>query len=292
MDDLYKILEVSKDASLDEIKRAYKTLALKYHPDKCGDIHIDKFNKISNAYHILSDPEKRKAYDETFNNVLMSFDFQKLFCLLLNALLKQNQKKENLRNLVIEIPVELQELYKKVIKKICVKVRRFKEKECTETIPLYLSLLNYEKQYVYKDIGDEFMMNNQIVKTDIVLVLKIKEHPVIKIDNIFTQYDLYIQKDISLYQYFYGYEEDLEFFGKTIHISYDGKRTKTADSENSHPGSFCAISTKQGLGLPYYDQDSNVEKRGDLYLYFYVKLPFEINKEDHEFERFLKIYFS
>jgi molecular chaperone DnaJ len=63
--DLYKILGVSKSATQDEIKRAYRKLALKHHPDKTkGDkASEDKFKDISAAYDILSDPEKRKQYD-------------------------------------------------------------------------------------------------------------------------------------------------------------------------------------------------------------------------------------
>jgi len=59
---LYKILEVSKDATQDEIKKAFRKKALKEHPDKGGD--PEKFKDISLAYEALSDPEKRKLYDK------------------------------------------------------------------------------------------------------------------------------------------------------------------------------------------------------------------------------------
>jgi molecular chaperone DnaJ len=63
--DLYKILGVSENAANDDIKKAYRKLAKQYHPDaKSGDKNAEeRFKDISQAYKILSDPEKRKQYD-------------------------------------------------------------------------------------------------------------------------------------------------------------------------------------------------------------------------------------
>lgn len=65
-EDYYKILELSRDASPDEIKKAYRKLALKYHPDKNkGDKTAEeKFKQINQAYQVLSDPAKRQQYDQ------------------------------------------------------------------------------------------------------------------------------------------------------------------------------------------------------------------------------------
>ena len=69
--DYYKILGVEKDATADQIKKAYRKIAIKYHPDKWGDAPEaerkeaeEKFKKAAEAYSVLSDAEKRSRYDQ------------------------------------------------------------------------------------------------------------------------------------------------------------------------------------------------------------------------------------
>lgn len=91
-EDYYKVLGVKREASADEIKKAYRKLAQKYHPDKAkGDKRQaeEQFKKISEAYAVLSNAEKRKAYDEVGSQVFHSqysqedifkgFDFSEIF---------------------------------------------------------------------------------------------------------------------------------------------------------------------------------------------------------------------
>lgn len=79
MSDHYSTLGVSRNASPDEIKRAYRKLAGKHHPDKGGD--TQQFQKIEEAYRVLSDPNQKAEYDNPqmggFNQ--QGFDFNDLF---------------------------------------------------------------------------------------------------------------------------------------------------------------------------------------------------------------------
>lgn len=88
--DYYEILGVNKSASIDQIKRSYRDLALKYHPDRNKNSGAEeKFKEINEAYAVLSDPQKRSQYDMlgptqfnqqfTPDDIFRGFDFDRMF---------------------------------------------------------------------------------------------------------------------------------------------------------------------------------------------------------------------
>ncbi len=74
--DYYKIMDLKRDASQDEIKRAYRKLARKYHPDVSKEKDAEeRFKALGEAYEVLKDPEKRAAYDQLGSNYKTGQDF-------------------------------------------------------------------------------------------------------------------------------------------------------------------------------------------------------------------------
>ncbi len=110
MKDYYAILGVSKEATQEEIKRAYRRLALEYHPDKHpGNKEVEeRFKEINEAYAVLSDPEKRAAYDR--GQEVGEFSWSDLFSLFEQVFGIRPGRTPRGEDLEAEVEVELKDL--------------------------------------------------------------------------------------------------------------------------------------------------------------------------------------
>ncbi|MCX8070027.1 MAG: molecular chaperone DnaJ [Thermodesulfovibrionales bacterium] len=134
--DYYKILGVSKDASDDEIKKAFRKLARKYHPDlnPGSKTAEEQFKEINEAYAVLSDPKKRQEYDrgetidfsgfQDFKGFDMS-DLGNIFGDIFGSFSTTTQEYERGEDISISIEIDMEEAFKGVTKSI--ELRRAKE---------------------------------------------------------------------------------------------------------------------------------------------------------------------
>ena len=126
--DLYQILEIGRGSSAEEVKKAYRTLSKKHHPDKNeGSKEAEeKFKEISNAYSILSDPDKKAYYDRTGqipgsqqqnHHQQSPFDFNDIFSQFGDMFGGGRQAKRN-SDLRMKISLTLEEIMLGINKKV------------------------------------------------------------------------------------------------------------------------------------------------------------------------------
>lgn len=129
MGDYYELLGISKDADLKEVKKAYRKLAMKYHPDKNpgNKESEEKFKEIAQAYEVLSDPDKRKTYDQFGKDGLSGHSFTSADDLFKNFFgggsffsnfFGGRPPVRKTRDTVYPMSLPLEQLYNGVVKKI------------------------------------------------------------------------------------------------------------------------------------------------------------------------------
>lgn len=180
MDDYYSILDLKKDCTKSDIKKQYRKLSLKYHPDKDGD--NEKFIEIKNAYDTLYDDEKRKLYDiqlffkdidlneddyeimfSYYNKFIQSNEY-KLMMLLYNSIPKKVKedifRKFKYRNYSIvraEKSIDITSLYTDEFINLVIKEEDYTNKK----LKIIYIFSNYGTYYLYlRDFPKELILDN------------------------------------------------------------------------------------------------------------------------------------
>jgi len=297
--DYYRILEVSKDASTDEINKAYRRLAKKYHPDKNPNDKKseEKFKEISEAYEVLKDPEKRKRYDQLginwkqyqstgdgnwFRDLANSqhergFDFSSDFEDLLGKAGGFSDFFENFfgsgskgfnqrtsyprkgRDYSAVINITLEEAHKGTEREISIDGKKLKVKITPG--------IEEGKKLRIKHQGAEGINGGE--KGDLYLIIQIDKHPVFERSG----NDVYMNLNIDLYTAVLG--------GKKEITTIDGKKINVTIPKETGNGTILKI---HGMGINNPDQSLN---RGNLFIKVLVDIP--KNLRDEEVNLFKKL---
>ena len=274
--DYYKILEIDKKANPEEIKKAYRTLAKKYHPDRNQNDKKaeEQFKLVNEANEVLSNPEKRKQYDElgenwqqnqqAYNqqqnpnqqsyqgNSTQGFDgsdqgafsdfFEQFFAQQRGSSRQQQQRKGS--DYESEMEISLEEAFTGTSRIIQLE----NEKLRVTTKPGAYT----DQQLRIKSKGGKG--NNEGNRGDLFIRIKVKDHPkIIRKNN-----DLYQTIDVNVYDAILGSDLIIETLSGKLKIKIP------AGTQNGK-----TIRLK-GKGMPVYEKPTFF---GDLYISIQVKIP-------------------
>ncbi len=289
-DDYYKILGVKRDASEEEIKKAYRKLAMKYHPDhtKGDKAAEEKFKKLSEAYAVLSDKEKRKEYD-TFGSegfrqrfsqedIFRGFDFSDIFREFgfgggsafsnrgggtrfsfgagspFNFGGRQQQAEIKGTDLVYELPLTLEEVAGGTSKTLTIQ-HQGRSENLTVKIPPGLIT---GKKLRLAGKGNPSPYGGHA--GDLYIKSVVLNDPVFRVEN----YDLHLNRELKLSELLLGTTISVPTVGET--------QLSLKIPSGTRPGTKMRL---PGHGLP----SMKGEKKGDLFVKIQVKIPKHLNEE-------------
>jgi DnaJ-class molecular chaperone len=291
-DTYYDILGISKDANDNDIKKAFRALSLKYHPDRNpSEDTTEQFQKIGEAYEVLSDPEKRHQYDNESNGMPFGMPFTHMDSMnefqdmnnILNMMFgggmggpgmggpgirifhnggpqffQQFQKPAPISKV---ITISLNHCYDGI--SIPCEIDRFVinngikyTEKVTLNVPIHKGI--HENETIVIE-GEGNCVND--LKGDVKLNFKIEEHPIFKR----RESDLVYKKKISLKEALCGFSFELKHLnGKMLFLNNKSNRTIiTPETKKTIPN----------LGIEYEG------KTGNLIIEFIIDFPMNLSEE-------------
>ncbi len=292
----FKNLELPIGASKDDIKSAYKKLSKKYHPDKNNNCDYSEFIKISESYQRLMNIYDYKIDVEDYEFYISNYIsiIKYLYEVIRDKLIENTSSWFNTKettnvktkDIVINLDVDLVDVYKCEVKKIKIKVLRKDNNAENKKLILkkedfYISLFDYKKQYIFKSKADDDLVKEN---GDIIININIINEDGYYIKNMKDEkYNLYYDMEISLYEYLFGINKFIKILNMKDNII-------EIDSDNIYQDGEYVVNNK---GFPY--KEENKYKNGKFIIKFkvcnkYLELNSEY-KKDENFKKLIKKYF-
>ena len=282
MKDYYKILGVNRNASEEEVKKAFRKLAHVYHPDKSGGNEA-KFKEASEAYAVLSDKKKRAQYDTFgsassntggfqsgagFDPSSFGFDFSGFSAQggpasgwqgfdtgdlgdILSSIFGGRRVRRG-RDIAVDIELSFQESIFGAERKVVVNSKFVKQKEVSINVPPGID----DGQMIRLTGQGETLEGG--VPGDLYVKVHVRKHPYLRKEG----YNLVMDLEIKLTEALLGTE-------KVIH-TLDGEITLKVQVGTKH-GTILRV---KGKGVP-----TGANKRGDLYIRISIQIPDKLSKE-------------
>lgn len=236
--DYYSTLGVNKQASPEEIKKAYKKLAMQHHPDRGGNQAT--FQKINEAYDTLKDPQKRQQYDNPQPEInLNSNNFEDVFSQFFGQTRRQVRRN---RDIKIGLNLTLQEVA--TGKDVLATYRLLNGQETSASLRIHAGV--QDGQVIrFKGLGDN--SHPQLQRGDLQILCRVKG------DKTFTRdrHHLKTTINVSIFQLVLGTQIDIP--------SLTGGLIRVTIPKNTNPGTILSIA---GYGLP----DPATNRQGNLYV--------------------------
>jgi DnaJ family protein B protein 4 len=270
-ENLYNILEIKKDATQNEIRVAYKKLALQWHPDKNEDkiFAETKFKKICEAYTVLSNPDKKRLYDLSTapESCPMAQQFMTPNIFRQKKAPPKEEPKEPKKNSIQQqiVKVTLEELFTGCLKKFKIKSKIFinmNETTIKEKIIEFDVKQGWKNgtKITFEQTGDQ--LHPTIPQNDIEFIIETFPH------NSFERNgdDLTYKASISLKQALCGGYIEMQYL--------DGVKRKIPLKGITNPNTMRTI---QNEGMPI--SKSKNKERGNLHILFDVIFPEDIEPD-------------
>ncbi|MEK7186925.1 MAG: DnaJ C-terminal domain-containing protein [Patescibacteria group bacterium] len=287
MKDYYKILGVKKDASPEEIKKAFRKLAHAYHPDKSGGDEA-KFKEASEAYAVLSDKNKRAQFDAFgsagaqggfrgagFNPNDFGFDFSNFgfgsggganfdagdLGDILSSIFGGRRVRRG-RDIAVDIELSFQESIFGTERKVVINSKFVKQKEVKIAVPPGID----DGQMIRMSGMGEVLEGG--VPGDLYVKVRVRRHPILRKEG----FNLVMDLNIKLTEALLGGEKPVQ--------TLDGEMTLNVPAGTNH-GTILRI---KGKGVPM----GQGGKRGDLYVRIIVKIPEKLSRDEKKIVEELK----